>query len=320
MTWLNLFVLGLLGAMTATPLHGAAVAEPAAASPPAAQTNSPVETEFRTLQADDDAAQAEVDKWTRENSAAKAGGLSATELEKRISERLASVGKAYEDFLTRHPGHARAHLAYGCFLNDRQNELGAQAEWEKALALDPSNPDVYNNLAGRYTESGPANKAFEFYAKAIELNPNQPLYYHNFATTVYVLRKRAAAYYHFDERQVFAKIIQLYSNSARLEPTNFAYATDLAQTYYSMRPFPTESALGAWSNTLQTASTQLEREEVYIHLARVQMLAGRLSQARSLLEPVTNADHFLLKSNLLHNLERREKPGGEQATEVMQTR
>jgi tetratricopeptide (TPR) repeat protein len=291
--------------------HGQVV--PAVTS--SASTNKVVEEEYQRLQAQDDAAQAEVDKWTRENAEARAkgGGISDEDLQKRIDQRVAPVNEAYEKFLRAHPDHARAHLTYGCFLNDRQNEAGAQAEWEKALVLDPGNPDVYNNLAGRYTESGPVKKAFEYYEKAIAMNPQEPLYYHNFASSMYVLRNKAATHYGIDEQQVFARIIGLYSNSVRLAPTNFTYATDLAQTYYSMRPFPAEAAISAWSNTLAHAHNQLEREEAYIHLARTKMLAGHIPEARAQLNAVTNAEHWVLKSNLLHNIEQRGAPASENA-------
>ncbi len=275
------------------------------------QTNSVIEQEYQKLQEHDDAAQAEVDKWTRENADAAANGggrLSEAEMEKRIRNRLEPVRKEYEDFLQHHPGHAQAHLTYGCFLNDRQDEAGAQAHWEKALELDPTNPDVYNNLAGVYSEIGPLKKAFDFYSRAIELNPRKALYYHNFASSMYVLRKKAMTHLAIDEQQVFARIIGLYSNAVRLEPTNYAYGTDLAQTYYSMRPFAPEPALNAWSNTLQSARNPSDRGDVYLHLARVQMLAGRFAEARALLTLIPGSENSVGKSNLLHNIELREHP------------
>ena len=281
-------------------------------TPAVAPTNTTVEAEYQRVEAEDDKAQAEVDKWKRENTAAKGrgAGLNDEEFERRVKERLAPIQKAYQDFLRAHPDHPRARLAYGCFLNDHQDELGAQVQWEKALELDPSNPDVYNNLAGRYSESGPVKKAFEYYEKAIQLNPNQALYYNNFAGAMYVLRKKAMTHYGLDEQQVFAKIIQLYSNSVRLDPKNFTYASDLAQTYYSLRPFPAEGALSAWSNALLSAQSEPQREETYVHLARATMLSGRFADARQLLTSVTNNEQLILKSNLLHNIEQRELESG----------
>ena len=45
---------------------------------------------------------------------------------------------------------------------------------------------------------------------------------------------------------------------------------------------------------------------VYIHLARVKMLAGHLAEARAQLNAVTNASQ--LKANLLRRIEERENP------------
>jgi tetratricopeptide (TPR) repeat protein len=275
---------------------------------PRTEAEARIEQEYQKLQKVDDTAQAEVEKLTSDNAVerARGAGLSDEELEHRIKDRLAPVRKAYEDFLKRHPNHAQAHLTYGCFLNDRQDETGAKEEWEKALDLDPRNPDVYNNLAGSYSEVGPASKAFEFYTKAIDLNPNQPLYYHNFASTMYVLRSRAMTHYGINEQQVFARIIELYSNSVRLAPTNFTYASDLAQTFYSMRPFPADGAANAWSNALRTARGPANREEAYLQLSRVNMIAGHLREARVLLNEVNGPEHSLAKSNLLQNITARE--------------
>jgi Tfp pilus assembly protein PilF len=295
---------------------GADAAEPAKPELPSAALleGSParqgVETEFQKLESDDDAAQADVDKWKRENAEAKTkgAGLSETEFEARIRARFEPVRKAYDEFLDRHPNHAKAHLAYGCFLNEQQDETGARTEWEKALELDPQNSAIYNNLAGSYSEAGPASKAFDYFNKAIALKPTEASYYHNFGTTLYVLRKSGAKYYGVDEQAVFAKVIQLYSNAVRLDRTNFSFATDLAQTYYSLKPLPIETALVAWTNALQAARQGTQREDVLIHLARVKMLDGHLAEARALVTLVTNQSQQQLKANLIQAIEAREHP------------
>jgi tetratricopeptide (TPR) repeat protein len=259
----------------------------------------------------DDAAQAEVEKWVQSNQALKPEerAASQSDLDRRIKEKLEPVGQAYGEFLTRHPRDVRARLGYGNFLEARGDEPGAQTQWERVLEIDPKNADAHHNLACRYTETGQVKKSFEFFSKAIELNPADPVYYYNFANTLYVLRSQAAAYYQLTEQDVYAKVLSLYSNSVRLDPTNLTYATDLAQTYYAMRPFRGEEALKAWTNTLARARSPLEREEVHVHLARAQMLAGRLDEARAQLNQVTNASLSGLKSNLIRAIEMREANG-----------
>jgi len=56
-------------------------------------------------------------------------------------------------------------------------------------------------------------KAFDYYAKAIELNPQEPIYYHNFGTTVYLFRKDAMDFYGITEQQVYDKALGLYSKA-----------------------------------------------------------------------------------------------------------
>lgn len=265
--------------------------------------------EFKTIEIADDAAQAEVDKWVGENKEmnAKGNGVDKAGLDRRIGERFEPVRKAYEDFLRRYPRDAHAHLAYGNFLHDRDDEHGARFQWEKALELDPANSATYNNLAGLYSESGPVNKAFEDFSKAIELSPTEAVYYHNFGDSLYVLRKRAAAYYGITEPEVYVKVVLLYSNALRLDPQNFVFARDLAQTYYSLKPLPADQALQAWTNALTIAREEVDRDDVYVHLARVQMLAGHFAEARAQLGAVTNPASLKAKANLLRNLEQREK-------------
>ena len=305
-------MIGLLGALVSTN-------QPAALSNLLVQTtgvavtvpdpSDPMEKEFQKLMADDDAAQAEVDQWIRDNQqfAAKGAGEPGPQLNRRIRERFEPVRKAYEDFLKRHPDHARAHVAYGSFLGDLNDEDGAQQHWEQAQTLNSRDPAVYNNLANLYGHHGPVKKAFEYYAKAIELNPIEPVYYHNFGTTVYLFRKDATEFYGITEQQVFDKALDLYQKALKLDPTNFPLATDVAQTFYGIKPTRTEDALKAWTNALSIAHDEIEREGVYIHLARFKLNAGRFPEARKHLNAVTNEMYADLKKRVARTLQDREQ-------------
>ena len=293
-------VLGILFSAFTSRADGAPGAGASASNAP----SKPL-AELDKIEAADDAAQLQVDDWLRQDKQKRAGGGGRpdTELQKRITERFEAIRKAYADFVNRYPDDSRGRLAYGDFLNARQDELGAQKQWEQALQLDPSNAAIYNNLAGRYGESGPVNKAFEYSEKALELSPNEPVYYHNFADLLYVLRKSAAAHYGITEQQVYSRCLLLYSNALRLDPHNFLFARDLAQTYYSLKPLPTDAALHAWTNVLAIARDQDDRQEVYVHLARLDMLAGRFDQSRAQLNLVTNLASAVAKASLLKSIE-----------------
>lgn len=276
-------------------------------TPPAAgnaEKLDPVEQEYRKLLEADDASQEEVDNLLQRNNeaVARGAGLSDAELNRRIRDAFDPVRKRYEDFLKRHPNHVKAHIAFGSFLGDTHDEEGARTHWEKALTLDTNNPAIYNNLAGIYAHSGPLTNAFTFYTKAIELNPREPTYYHNFGTVVYLFRQDAGDYFKLNEAEVFNKAFQLYSNAMRLDPGNFPLASDVAQTYYGITPMRTEDALRSWTNAFRIARDDVEREGVHIHFARIKLMAGRFDEADAHLQAVTNRMYDVLKGRVAKNL------------------
>jgi tetratricopeptide (TPR) repeat protein len=274
-----------------------------------ATPGDPVEQQYTKLLEDDDAAQAEVDKWIQDNNAFAANGAGAkpADLNRRIHERFEPIRQRYEEFIKQHPEHVRARVAYGSFLGDVHDEDGAQEQLEKALELDTNNPAVYNNLANIYGHHGPVKKAFEYYGKAIALNPRESVYYHNFGTTVYLFRKDAREFYGITEQQVFDKALELYAKALKLDPTNFPLASDIAQTYYGIKPTRTEDALQAWTNALHIANDEIEREGVYLHFARLKLHAERFDEARAHIAAVTNEMYTDLRNRLARNIEWQEK-------------
>jgi len=306
-------LIGVVGVfVTASPLAAGTNLVAGPTNPPPAAvtaTNDPVEKEYKRLMEDDDAAQAEVDEWIKNNqeAATRGAAVPTADLQRRIRERFDPVRKAYEDFIKRHPDHASARVAYGSFLGDLQDDEGAQEQWEKALGLNPKDPAIYNNLANLYGHIGRIKKAFEYYAKAIELKPQEPLYYHNLGDVVFLFRKDAMEFYALTEQQVFDKALGLYSKALKLDPQNFPLASEVAQTYYGIQPLRLEDALKAWTNTLTLAHDEIEREGVYLHFARLKLHADRFAEARAHLNAVTNDMYVALKKRLVRNLDEQEQ-------------
>ena len=289
----------LRGAEPATSL--VATAAPAEVS----TTNNSVEQEYKAIMTADDAAQDEVTRMIQENEAfaAKGAALPEAELRRRSRERLESVRKSYEDFLQRHPDHVRAQIAYAAFLNDLGEESTAQEHLERALTLNPKDPAIYNNLANVYGQVGSPKKAFECFAKAIELSPSEPVYYHNFGKAVFLFQKDAQDFFHLQTGEAMQKALDLYSNAMRLDPDDFPLASDAAQTYYGIRPFPIDASLKSWTNALLRARDEVEREGVQVHFARIKTLAGRFSEAQAHIDAITNETYAELRKGLKRNLD-----------------
>jgi tetratricopeptide (TPR) repeat protein len=309
----RIFFVTILGVLVA-----AASLRAASTNSPSAATNSsaaavladddPVVREYKKIMEADDDAQAEVDQWIHDNDheTAKGAGIPPADLRHRIRDRFAPIRAAYEDFIKRHPAYAPARVAFGSFLNDLHDEDAAREQWEKALELNDKDPAAYNNLANLYTHTGPIAKAFEYYDKAIELNPREPLYYQNLGDAVFLFRKPAGEYYHLTEQQVYDKALELYRKGLKLDPTNFPLASELAQTYYGIKPLRLDEALAAWTNTLAVAHDEIEREGVYVHFARLKLQGDRFAEVHAHLNAVTNEMYSVLKNRIARNLEEQE--------------
>ena len=168
----------------------------------------------------------------------------------RIRDRLAPIRQQYIDFLKRHPQHARARVAYGSFLTHIDYRQGAINQWKQALKTDPKNAAALNNLAihlgtialqTRQTRG--IQEAFRALDKAIQLNPKEPLYRHNFATLLCSFRQPAARYYKIKPQQITQKAIGEYDAAIKLSPKKFEYAADRAEAFLDLTPFPHAEAI-----------------------------------------------------------------------------
>lgn len=285
----------------------------AAATAPEAEPTDPIERELRDILKADNDAQAEADEWIRATeSGDKEAELLKLTLKGRLEQRFQPIRKRYEDFIEKHPKHPGARLAYGSFLGDIGEEEQQVLHYEKARELDPKNPAPWNNLANIYGHHGPIEKAFEYYEKAVELNPLEPVYWHNFATTVFLFRKDAQERWKVDEQGVFRKAMELYGKARELKPHDFILASDIAETYYGIKPdpAPTEDgkkqsearlvseAMQSWTNALNLADGPVERQGVLTHLARWHVRAGRYDDARRMLNEVTNTVYLALRQRI----------------------
>jgi tetratricopeptide (TPR) repeat protein len=299
---LAVLLAGLVSSNTPVAVSNA-VPEKTAIGVPTVDPNDPIEKEFRKVEADDDAAIEEIEGWAAAAATNVMAGNSNPQLtlQMRARDRLAEVKHNYEDFLQRHPDYVRALLAYGSFLHQSGDGDGALAQWEKASKLAPNNPAVWNNLADYWVDTN-VRKAFEYYSKAIELDPNQSVYYHNLAVCVYMYRTDAEDYWKISEAETFDKALALYQKAMKLDPANFVLASDYAECFYGIKPLRLEDGLAAWNHCLQIAQSDKDRQGVYIHLARLNLALKRFDESQKALDAVTNKEYSVLKNKLASNL------------------
>ena len=280
----------------------------------------PAEQQLEQVMIGDDATLDEINSWISTNQIPRSDTNGVAQLNRRIHDRLDVQKHGYEIFLRNHPDSAHGYLAYGSFLNDIGDEEGAKVQYENSKHYDPKNPAVWNNLANYYGEHGELTNAFAGYTEAIRLNRNEPVYYQNFATTVYLYRKDAREFYRINEQQVFDKALGLYREAMQLAPQNLVFATDYAESFYGIKPFRTNDALAAWTNALRITKNDTEREGVQLHLARTKISAGFFDEAQGQLDLVTNAVFTDLKNRLTRSLADHKNPPTNTVEEALTNR
>ncbi len=134
------------------------------------------------------------------------------------------------------------------------------------------------------------------------MDPAQSVYYWNLAAGVYLFRDDAAEYWKISEQAVFDKALALYQKALRLDPDNFILATDYAECFYGIRPPRLQEGLAAWKQCLKIAHDEVERQGVYIHLARIELALNQFDESRRALDAVTNKMYSVLKDKLARNL------------------
>lgn len=225
--------------------------------------------------------------------------------------QLSRVAEGYARFLEQHPKHLAARLACADLLDGLGQVSGALQQREIAVTLAPKDASLRNHLANNYVHTGNFSAAFAHYAKAIDLAPREPVYFYNFGTAVFLYRRDAMRVYQLNEQQVFDRAIQLYQTAVRLDPNNRELAAEVAMTYYGIKPLRVEEALEAWGRLYRSVRPGVQRQHVALHLARVNIEAGRHKAARGYLAEVTHQYHQRIKGHLetrLAELEDAAKP------------
>ena len=199
---------------------------------------------------------------------------------RRANDELLLCRQAYETALERHPGLAGLHNYYGELLFDRFDEQKAGVEqWQKAVELDPKTARACNNLgiyqchAGQYVE-GLANLD-----KAVLLEPENPDYQYNLAQIYLTNWPQVVKIRNWTSDQVYKAAMTASETAARLAPTDFDLVVDYARNFFTAGQMGAqadwEAAAKAWQHARTLARNDDERFNAWLNEARVWYKAGK---------------------------------------------
>jgi tetratricopeptide (TPR) repeat protein len=204
-----------------------------------------------------------------------------------LRARLRRVEADYKHFIATHPTHAPAVAAYASFLYDQRRQDEAVKLWERAIEIDPTFARAYNDLATHYGHYGHAADALRYHQKAYELDPSDPIFHFNWATTCILFRPDARQVYGWTDDEIFRHSLDEFRRARDLAPSDYQYATGYAESFILWPKADWNEALDAWQYCLKVAPSELERQRVCSNIARVYVKLGRMDDAQAWLNKVT---------------------------------
>jgi len=204
-------------------------------------------------------------------------------------ERLRDeISAKYLLYIAEHPQSAEAYNLLGLLSFDVGRSLDARAYWQKAIELKPDFAEAHNNLATFYGHFGQPKESLKELRKAIEIDPKQAVFHINLATEYYTSRQHTMELYGWDLPKVFQEVLNEHRIARELEPHNYDYAKQYAETFYGAKYFETkpdwEESIRGWYRCLETDLTKENRVHVYYQIARAHLQMHDQEKARKILE------------------------------------
>lgn len=203
-------------------------------------------------------------------------------------ERAKTVRTAYEAFLDAYPKNALAHNYYGELLYDEFGDHAAGLQqWKLALMLDEDLARAANNLAIHYSHAGDYMLAFRHLDKALDLEPDNPDFLFN-AVQIYLTNSpQAMEHYGWDQEKLYKEAMKMSARAAELASDDFQVVQDYAVNFFAAERFGVEAnwraAADAWKQTRALADSPGDVYFTWLNEARAAIEGGMAERAAACL-------------------------------------
>lgn len=161
--------------------------------------------------------------------------LAQTKVE-QAQKRIALVRRAYEEALKRYPDNPDAKTYYAELLYDHGTEENdadkGVALWLEVVKAAPDTADAWNNLAIHYSHSGQYDECFNAMDKALALEPDNPDFLFNAAQFFMVHWPQAQAHYGASMEDICRKGMEYSRRAAEAYPDSYVLLQDYATNFY----------------------------------------------------------------------------------------
>ncbi len=204
-------------------------------------------------------------------------------------KRFRVVRRAYEEFLSRYPNNARANTYYGELLYDRFGDHARAIQcWKLAEQLDRKLSLPLNDLAIHYCHYGQPDLGLKYFERAIELDPDNPDYLFNGAQFYLTLGPHVKRMHKWDNDRVYKEAMKFSKRAVELRPNDYELWEDYAVNFFAAENFGVEADWKQAADVWRQARAAAKRPDhvffTWINEARAAIRAKDEARAASCLE------------------------------------
>ncbi|MDA0347606.1 MAG: hypothetical protein O3C20_09400 [Verrucomicrobia bacterium] len=219
-----------------------------------------------------------------------------------MESRLYAIRDEYQSLFSKNEDNIAVLVTYGLFLaqiDQRENSLKLLL---KADSLDPTNPQVKNQLGNFMTEEASYALGLPYYLGAIKLAPKEPLYHYQLGNLLFYFRKQFVKDGILTETHLNKQMFDAFKNAAELGSDNLAYRYRYAEAFYDLPDADMEEALKEWNDIENSTYSEGDKQIIRLHQANVNLILGHKEMVPFLLDQITDPKYEENKQKLLKEL------------------
>ena len=240
--------------------------------------------------------------------------------EQELTRRAQQILSAYESYLEDNPRDVNGLILYGKFLRRMGQPRHATGLFLEADKIDPRLAVVKQNIANYLVEEGRLADALPFLLKAVELEPKEPVYHHQFGTFLFLFKEDLLSLGVASVQTNDRSMHEAFRSASKLAPDNFEYKLRYAQSFFDISDPEWDKALGVWQELRKQAQDHPVSEREYLALgeARAMTQLGRRKEAVTILKTITSPSLRATRESLIKELKESDatrKPSPEKSAE-----
>ena len=219
--------------------------------------------------------------------------------------RLIAIHTEYAALLAKNPENPAVIAAYGLYLAQIDKGDDALRMLLKADSLDPTIPQVKNQLGNYMIEQANFQLALPYYLEAIRFAPREPLYHYQLANLLYYFREEFVQYEILSKETVEDQMFRAFKSAAELAPDNMAYQYRYAEAFYDHPFADLKEALSVWDGLFHRVQDERDKQIILLQQANCHLKLGHPEEASLLLDRVNDPYLDTNKVKLLKKIEER---------------